>query len=62
MGMNADQTEENMNNELEHDDDDLEENREPNTKLVREPNTGIAREPNTREPNTGISDSDDETA
>lgn len=51
-----------MNNELEHDDDDLKENREPNTNLVREPNTGIAREPNTREPNTGIKDSDDDEA
>ena len=48
-----------MNNELEHDDDDLTENREPNTKLVREPNTGIAREPNTREPNTKAIDSDE---
>ena len=52
---------ESMNNELEHDDDDLQENREPNTNLVREPNTGIAREPNTREPNTGLKDSDDDT-
>ena len=60
--MNTAKRQEKMNNELEHDDDDLEENREPNTKLVREPNTGIAREPNTREPNTGIAASDDETA
>ncbi|MEO5858411.1 MAG: hypothetical protein ABIR33_05620 [Pyrinomonadaceae bacterium] len=51
-----------MNNELEHDDDDLAEDREPNTKLVREPNTEFAREPNTREPNTGVTDSDDEKA
>ena len=51
-----------MNNELEHDDDDIEENREPNTKLVREPNTGIAREPNTREPNTRTNDPADDKA
>ena len=55
----AKQKETNMNNELEHDDDDLEENREPNTNLVREPNTGIAREPNTREPNTRTTETDD---
>ena len=51
-----------MNNELEHDDDDLQEEREPNTNLVREPNTGIAREPNTREPNTRIEETDDDKA
>ena len=49
-----------MNNELEHDDDDPQVNREPNTKLVREPNTEFAREPNTREPNTGLTDSDED--
>lgn len=46
-----------MNNELEHDNDDPKELREPNTGFMREPNTGIAREPNTgviREPNTGV--------
>ena len=43
-----------MNNELEHDNDDKIQDREPNTGVIREPNTGIAREPNTREPNTGI--------
>lgn len=59
--MNTAKRKESMNNELEHDDDDLQENREPNTNLVREPNTGIAREPNTREPNTGLKDSDDDT-
>lgn len=51
-----------MNNELEHDDDDLKEDREPNTKLVREPNTEFAREPNTREPNTRLSDTEDDKA
>ena len=60
--MNTAEPKEAMNNELEHDDDDLEENREPNTKLVREPNTGIAREPNTREPNTRTADSEDDKA
>ena len=60
--MNAAKRQEKMNNELEHDDDDLEENREPNTKLVREPNTGIAREPNTREPNTRTNDPADDKA
>jgi len=49
-----------MNNELEHDDDDVEAYREPNTKLVPEPSAGIAREPNTREPNTNAVDSDDD--
>ena len=58
--MNTAKRKESMNNELEHDDDDLAENREPNTKLVREPNTGFTREPNTREPNTGIADSDED--
>ena len=47
-------------------DSDLEaagaDDREPNTKGAREPNTGFAREPNTREPNTRIKDSDDDTA
>ncbi|HQU93390.1 MAG TPA: hypothetical protein PLK77_13885 [Pyrinomonadaceae bacterium] len=38
-----------MNNEPEEKNDDLAEEREPNTKMSREPNT---REPNTREPNT----------
>jgi len=42
-----------MIKELEHDDDEGGEVREPNTELIREPNTrepntGIAREPNTR--------------
>jgi hypothetical protein len=60
--MNTEKRKESMNNELEHDDDDLQENREPNTNLVREPNTGIAREPNTREPNTSVTDSDDDKA
>ena len=41
-----------MNNELEHDNDDAAQDREPNTGVVREPNTKVAREPNTREPNT----------
>ena len=46
-----------MNNELEHDDDESAVPREPNTGVIREPNTGIEREPNTgvvREPNTGV--------
>jgi len=60
--MNTAKRKETMNNELEHDDDDLQEDREPNTNLVREPNTGIAREPNTREPNTRIEESDDDKA
>jgi len=58
--MNTTKRKESMNNELEHDDDDLQANREPNTKLVREPNTEFAREPNTREPNTGITDSEED--
>lgn len=49
-----------MNNELEHDDDDVEAYREPNTKLVTEPETEIAREPNTREPNTKLDGNDDD--
>ena len=49
-----------MNNELEHDDDDVEAYNEQEEKLVREPNTGIAREPNTREPNTKIAEHDDD--
>ena len=57
---NTAERKESMNNELEHDDDDLQANREPNTKLVREPNTEFAREPNTREPNTGLTDSDED--
>ena len=48
-----------MNNELEHDNDDAAQEREPNTGIIREPNTGIAREPNTREPNTGVADEPD---
>ena len=60
--MNTAKRKETMNNELEHDDDDLKEDREPNTNLVREPNTGIAREPNTREPNTGTAETEDDKA
>lgn len=60
--MNTAERKESMNNELEHDDDDLAENREPNTKVVREPNTEFAREPNTREPNTRTAETEDDTA
>lgn len=49
-----------MNDELEHDDDDVEAYREPNTKLVKEPETEVAREPNTREPNTKLDGHDDD--
>ena len=60
--MNSVKREETMSNELEHDDDELEADREPNTKLVREPNTEFVREPNTREPNTLTTESDDDKA
>jgi hypothetical protein len=50
--MNTAKRQESMDSELELDESDLQENREPNTKLAREPNT---REPNTREPNTKTS-------
>lgn len=60
--MNTAERKESMNNELEHDDDDLAENREPNTKIAREPNTEFAREPNTREPSTQVSETEDDKA
>jgi len=60
--MNTAERKETMNNELEHDDDDLAADREPNTQVVREPNTEFAREPNTREPNTGITEAEDDKA
>ena len=50
-----------MNNEIEHSDDDVQAFQEPNTKLVKEPAEGLLQEPNTREPNTKLVETEEES-